>query len=92
MSETRPYESELNTLVGHIATALELPVETVVTMLEHGTLSLSMGADARGNRYVAVVHGEGADRREAHIYRDAIHHRGEHAPDGAASGPDPEAC
>ena len=85
MSESRPFEQEITTLVGHIATALDLPTESVIQMLESGDLGLSMGSDDNGNRYVTVAHGAGSTRREAHIYKDAIHHRG--APPEATAPP-----
>lgn len=85
MSESRPFEQEITTLVGHIATALDLPPETVIGLLEAGDLNLSMGSDDNGNRYVAVAHGVGSTRREARIYKDAIHHRG--APPEATAAP-----
>ncbi len=81
-SEPRPFEREVTKLVGHIAAALALPVETVVAMLEEGTLALSMETDERGIRHVVVAHGEGADRRRARIYKDTIHHLGAPPPDG----------
>jgi len=81
---------EISTLLGHLSKALEMEPEAVAGLLEQGALNLTMGTDEAGRNFVAVSYGDGADQRQARVYRDSIQHLGS-APVASASPSAPRA-
>lgn len=67
MSEREHYD-DINTLVASAAKVLGLDDKLAASELESGKISLTMGEDEDGNRYVAVRRGEA----EGRIYKGAL--------------------
>lgn len=68
--DNREHYEEINALVGAIAKALDMEAETVAQELEGGAITLAMGEDDNGNRYVDVRRGD----QTVQVYQGAIHH------------------
>jgi len=68
--------NEINVLFGSLAKALDVPEDTLATLLESGAVTLDMDRDEHGLPFVRAAHGEGDARRIAHVYKDRVLHLG----------------
>ncbi len=73
--ENREMFDELNALVGAMAKALEISEEEVVKAVEANQVTITLGEDEEGRRFINVAH----EGRNAQIYPGAI----KHTPEGA---------
>lgn len=76
MAEGREHYEEINALVGAIAKALDMPDKDVAQEIESGAITLSMGEDDNGNRFIDVRRGD----RSAQVYQGAIRHASDGEP------------
>lgn len=76
MSEREMYD-EVVAMVGAIAKALDLGEAEAAKAVEDGRVSVELGSDDRGQRFVRVA----LDGRAARIYPGAILHETEAAPE-----------
>ena len=68
--ENREMYTEITTLVGSIAKALELTEEDTVKALEANEIDVAMGEDDDGQRFIALEY----QGKKARLYKGAIYY------------------
>jgi hypothetical protein len=76
--DRREHYEDVNALVASIAKALDKPHEEAAREIENGTITLTMGEDENGHRFVEAR--RGADT--AKVYQGAIRHAPDSGPPG----------
>ena len=69
----REMYAEVNALMGAIGKAFALDAEQTARAVEAGEITMDLGADERGERFVGVTYGDKAIR----LYQGAIHYSSE---------------
>lgn len=77
MADNREGYEEINTLVGTIAKALDLPEDQVTREIEEAVITLHMGEDDSGNRFIDVRRGDAGVK----VYKGAVRHAPGAGPD-----------
>jgi hypothetical protein len=71
---------EINALFGTIADAFKLNAEGLAKALEDGSMTLDMGEDQSGDRFVAATYTQNGESRTCRIFNDGIRDEGEEEP------------
>jgi len=66
--DSREHYQEISTLIASIAKALGLGEEETAKALENEEITLELGEDDNGNRFVRAIHGD----KVAQVYQGAI--------------------